>query len=189
MVSKYSKAIHIDPEYISSVLDYCPDTGDFSWKERPLSMFESERMFSEWNKRYSGKKAGAVAKSHRTSYVQIKVNGKLYLAHRLAWVITYGSQPDQIDHIDGDGLNNRIENIRNVSGSENAKNCRMRKDNSSGYSGVAWNKKSKKWQASSSVDRKIRHLGEFHSIDDAVVAVKEFRKANGFTDRHGVEDI
>jgi hypothetical protein len=68
----------------------------------------------------AGSKAGTL---HKKGYTQIKINGNLFMAHRLIWFVTYGKFPDnQIDHIDGDKSNNRIENLRDVSQKVNSQN-------------------------------------------------------------------
>jgi len=78
-------------------------------------------------------------------YRIVVVNGRQYLAHRLIWIM-HGNDPvPMLDHIDGDQLNNRIENLRPVTNSQNQMNMKIPKDNTSGIKGVSWNKKENKW--------------------------------------------
>ncbi|MDA6380520.1 HNH endonuclease signature motif containing protein [Escherichia coli] len=69
----------------------------------------------------------------------IMINGKAYPAHRLAWLIVYGTMPDGfIDHINRVRTDNRISNLRLVTHSENMQNRKIQKNNKSGYRGVSW---------------------------------------------------
>jgi len=76
----------------------------------------------------------------------------------------------QIDHIDSDGLNNRRSNLRLATHAENARNGRIRKDNTSGFKGVGWNAPNKKWRAEIKVDNKKYYLGCYETIDMAYAA-------------------
>lgn len=136
----------------------------------------------------AGDEAGHVVQEAkmRTSYRLIQVDGTQYKAHRLAWLLHHGEWPKHdIDHIDGDGLNNRISNLRDVPVSINRRNSRMQRNNTSGVTGVYWNKKLGKWRAQVRVDGKLKELGCFTDIADAEAIVREFRAKHGFTDRHG----
>ena len=95
-------------EYLKSLLDYNPETGKFIWK------------VSKNNRVKSGSEAGTIQSSGHRS---ILIDKKDYLAHRLAWLWYYGRWPeDQIDHINHNPDDNRIENLREVSNQENGKN-------------------------------------------------------------------
>ena len=113
-------------------------------------------------------------RSNRTDgYAAVKVNGRKLLAHRIIYAIIHGEMPEgEIDHIDGDRMNNRIENLREVSKSENQHNSKKRKDNSSGFPGVIWHAQCRKWQAQICVDNQKIHLGYFKDHEDAVQARK-----------------
>jgi len=135
-----------------------------------------------------GDEAGCVLFStrSRTPYRVIRVYGGRYLAHRIAWLLHYGVWPKQgIDHIDGDGLNNRIGNLRDVPASINHRNARKPRNNTSGVTGVSWHKQAGKWQAQVGVDGKIKSLGLYTEISDAEAVVQKFRARHGFTERHG----
>jgi hypothetical protein len=96
-------------------------------------------------------------------YVQVGYRGKMYKAHRLIWVIMHNEFPNgQIDHINGVRHDNRACNLRVVTRQQNAHNKQNRAiNNKSGYTGVCWNKKVSKWQASISVNRVNIYLGIF----------------------------
>lgn len=160
---------------VRELLSYDPSTGEFRWKVRRKL------------------KAGSIAGCEFTNqdgkkYWRVSIDGKKYLAHRLAWLVTYGEfPPEQIDHIDGNGLNNRLENFRAVSNAENHRNRRNQSNNTSGVSGVGWHKASRKWQAYIAVNRKDVHLGYFTNKDEAISARKAAEIKYGFHENHGSE--
>jgi hypothetical protein len=88
----------------------------------------------------------------------------------------YGFLPKYIDHIDGNPLNNRIENLRPCTASENLCNAKTRKNNVSGTKGVSWFKPKQKWRARVSFNKKEYHIGYFDSQKAAEVAVTLARK-------------
>lgn len=91
-----------------------------------------------------------------------------------------GEQPDDIDHIDGDGLNNKWSNLRSVSHNLNGKNQKMHTTNTSGVSGVYYRKDSGRWRAKIMVDNKQINLGTFKNKDDAIAARKEAEIKHNF---------
>jgi len=100
-----------------------------------------------------------------TGYYLIRVNRKNYKAHRLAWLFVHGYFPENgIDHVNQNKTDNRIENLREVSQSCNMKNCKIRKENISGITGVSWYKRGKKWRAHiQDKNYKLLYLGSFAS--------------------------
>lgn len=140
------------------------------------------------DKRVRGKVAGASWRKGRTSYRRVMVGNVLYQAHRIAYALQKGELPDTslfIDHIDGDGLNNTLENLRLVNHQTNNRNQRMLKTNTSGACGVCWHKGSSKWKAQAKVGGKNKHLGLF-AWKDAAIAVRELASfIHGYSDRHG----
>ena len=104
-------------------------------------------------------------------YMQITLTGKCYQAHRLAWLYEYGVFPvADTDHIDQDKTNNRIANLRAATRSENKQNVGLQRNNTSGYRGVVWVKKSNKWRALIKINSRLLHLGLFTDIAEAVAA-------------------
>lgn len=178
-------------EYLKECLDYDPDTGVFTWKRRPESHFIDSRAFKIWNTQNSGKTAGCIAKRpDGKRYILISVKGfrNLY-AHRLAWLYINGEIPYdyEIDHINGDGTDNRYDNIRIVSRSENAKNLRKQDRNKTGVSGVHLYKSDGKFHPEIGVNGKSVKLGSFSNIDDAIKVRKDAEIKYGYHKNHGSE--
>lgn len=164
---------------LSNRLEYHPCTGEFRWKKA------SDRSPS-WNARYAGKAAGC--RSNGYVAIGITLNGKTVkvLAHRLAFFVARGRLPScEIDHINGIRSDNRLINLREATASINQRNARRRVDNTSGYTGVTFCRRSMKWMAKAEVNGIRKHLGLFESILDASKVVMDFRSINGFTGRHG----
>jgi len=92
-----------------------------------------------------------------------------------------------IDHIDGDTLNDRIKNLRDVTNAENHKNAKMAKSNKSGFNGVSFCKQTGRWRAVIKVNFRNIHLGRFDKIEDAIAARQIANERFGFSDRHGLE--
>ena len=111
-------------------------------------------------------------------YYQIGLIQLDYKLHRLVWIYHNGDIPDgmQIDHIDGNPLNNLTENLRLATHGENQHNSKIRSDNTSGVKGVHWNKGNKKWKSQIYVEGKLIYLGYFDTIVEAEAAVIAARK-------------
>ena len=115
----------------------------------------------------------------------ISVDGKLHFAHRLIFLLHHGWGPNEIDHIDGDPTNNRIENLREASRAQNQWNSRLRKDNTSGIKGVTWYPATKKWAAQIRVNGARKRLGYYLTKSDAAAAMQEAQAAfHGSYARH-----
>lgn len=115
----------------------------------------------------AGDVAGTIAKS---GYSQIRINGKTYKTHRLIFIMHHGYFPGFVDHIDRNKSNNKIENLREASLVQNQGNRKMDKRNTSGYRGVSWYKKDKKWGARITMHGKKKFLGLFEDPKDAYQA-------------------
>lgn len=166
------------PSELQALLAYDPGTGVLTWKRRSGN--------PAFNARAAGKAAGHAKSDKNTSYINIAVEGKFYKGHRVAWAIHYGTWPDhEIDHIDGDGLNNRITNLRDVPSAINKRNARMRSDNSTGYTGV-YRTRHGRWQASLRINGRQIHIGHYRTAEDAADARRAAQNEHGFTRRHGV---
>ena len=140
-------------ERVRELLNYDPETGIFTWRVSR-----------------GGVVAGAIAGANNgKGYLRIVIDNRKYRAHRLAWLMTFGEWPDdQIDHMDGDKLNNRIVNLRECSNSKNHQNLGgAYSNNAIGVLGVYYFKKSKKWRAQITHDKKQHHLGSFETPEQA----------------------
>lgn len=104
-------------------------------------------------------------------YGSVNIDGKMYKTHRVIWLIHYGSWPDgEIDHLDRNKMNNRIDNLRSVCSSENQHNIGLFKNNSTGYPGVSWYKPLEKYRAQIMVNNEQKHLGYFDTAEEAFLA-------------------
>lgn len=124
------------------------------------------------NRKVGDKAGGVYCYRPGLQYRQLKVGGKAYMVHRIIFLMHRGYLPEQIDHIDGNGLNNDIENLRAANHGQNQRNKGTQKNNTSGFKGVSWNKKAQKWQAFIKLDGKQRYLGYFDTPDAAHEAYK-----------------
>jgi hypothetical protein len=170
-------------EEMHKLLNYCPDTGEFVWKERPTESFANYVVAASFKKRFAGKKAGTL---NILGYWVLTVNGKRYLAHRVAWLMHYGHWPKgQLDHINGAPKDNRIKNLRDTTPSENHRNMKLFSNSTSGVTGVNWMPRLNKWRATISLKGKQKHLGVFVEKEDAVAARLQANKRYGFHTNHG----
>ena len=145
-------------ERLREFLSYSPDSGDFRWvvtKGRSA--------------------AGRVAGSFDSyGYVVIRLDRRIYKAHRLAWLYMHGKWPaDQIDHINGDRADNRMSNLREATMAQNQQNMKVPAHNTSRYVGVTWSKREKKWLANIKVNGKVIGLGSYSRIEQAAAAYAE----------------
>lgn len=136
-------------------------------------------------------KVGSTAGTKRPDgYLQVRHCGKLYLVHRIIWEMHHGeiADGDEIDHINHNKLDNRIENLRLVTRNENQMNRPMQYNNTSGVNGVDWNARNGKWRARIRVFGKEIHLGYFNNINDAKKAKHLADVKYGFHDNHGIKN-
>jgi hypothetical protein len=117
--------------------------------------------------------------------LQIGLLGANYIASRLAFPAMGEPLPVQVDHLDRDSLNNRWNNLAPSTNAENHKNRSMNRNNTSGITGVYWNKPAGKWLAQVMLCGKRKNLGLFNDINEAAAVVATFYAANGYTARHG----
>ena len=107
-------------------------------------------------------------------YLKASVHGKVQRIHRLVFLYFHGYFPLQIDHIDGNRTNNRIQNLREATSTQNNQNRKA--IGASKIKGVYWHKQSKKWVAAICIRRKNIHLGSFEKIEDAALVATKARK-------------
>jgi hypothetical protein len=118
-------------------------------------------------------------------YLQISLFKTPYLVHRLIFLYMVGRFPSEVDHVDGNRLNNRWENLREVTNAINRKNMGVAVNNTSGVTGVSWYQRYGKWEASINIGRQRKYLGRFYDINDAISARKEAELSLGFHPNHG----
>lgn len=164
-------------EYLKECFDYDYETGLFTWRMRPEYHFkESERFSSShsmnlFNSLWAGKVAG---RYDNTGYKSVKITSISYRYHRLVWKYCTGLEPvAQIDHINSIKDDNRFENLRDVSISDNQHNKGLYKHNESGTKGVHYDKKGKTWKAGLNIRGNHIHLGFFKDKENAIKARKE----------------
>ena len=148
-------------EQLRAALNYDHETGIFRWRERP-------NVRATTNARLAGKQAGC---TRHDGYVSIRVNTVQLLAHRLAWLHVHGTWPGtNVDHIDGNPNNNRINNLRQATQLQNTKNRRASAINSHGFKGISWHKKACKWSSQIMKDGKSIYLGLYLTPEAAHAA-------------------
>lgn len=118
-----------------------------------------------------------------SGYYLVQIKKKKYKAHHLAWLYVYGYLPERLDHINGDRLDNRIDNLREVTNQENLKNSKRFSTNTSGFTGIS--KYKDKWRAYIVVDGKQKHLGVFDDIEEAKQARLSANITYGYHQNHG----
>lgn len=116
----------------------------------------------------------AITSKTTKGYLQVRLLGSQYLAHRVVWTIFHGGDPGGwLDHINGIRHDNRIKNLRRVTSTQNARNRGVSRSNTSGVTGVRWLKSRKKWSAQIYVNRTQIYLGLFLDINDAKEAYRQ----------------
>ena len=118
---------------------------------------------------------------HNRGYMATSLEGRRFLVHTLVFAYHNGYFPTMVDHIDGDRLNNRIENLRECDYNENGYNSKLRKDNTSGHKNVSWSRVMKKWCVRLGTNKKYQVVGYFDTVDNAALVAAKVRE-----ERHGV---
>lgn len=161
----------VTQDRLKNQLNYNPRTGDFTWQAAR-----------------SGVKLGSTAGAYTLNgYRNIQIDCERVMSHQLAWLYVYGRWPDdQIDHINGIRDDNRIENLRDVTHTENMHNQKRPKNNRSGVVGVSWaGGRSDKWYATICVHRKFINLGHYEDFFEAVCARKSAELKYNYHPNHG----
>jgi hypothetical protein len=151
----------ITKDRANEVFDYV--NGELYWKHKTIS------------RNRVSKKGGLKAGYTTHGYLRLQVDKVKYYNHQIIFLMHNGYIPDCIDHIDGNTLNNSIENLRVANKSSNACNSKMREDNTSGHRNVVWHKKSNKWAARVQINSKSKHLGVFDDFEFACFVADEAR--------------
>lgn len=142
-------------------LHYNSDTGIWTW------------IFDNGRHCWKGKPAGSIFENR---YIRISIDRKNYFSHRLAFLYMIGRFPNagmETDHINGNGLDNRWCNLREVTNRQNGFNKLVRKNSASGFKGVFFIHLRNKWEARLKLNGKDIYLGQFLDKNDAAKAYKE----------------
>jgi len=160
------------------------ETGELTWKTRDRKYFATKRACSTWNARYVGRCIQAVDSG---KYLTTSIFDKTIRAHVIIWALKTGEWPTlTIDHINGVRSDNRVENLRCVSRSQNSKNQKISTYNKSGVVGVSFMQTTGKWRAYISYDGSgQKWIGSFATLGEARDARIEAQKMHGFHENHG----
>lgn len=167
------ESTEITYELVRRIFDYVD--GHLIWKSH-LSIRSQTKI---------GSIAGSITPGRSSTYRYIKIGGKRHKAANLIWLYHTGEEPKSVlDHINHDGCDDRIENLREVTKQENSQNQKLRADNTSGIVGV--DKNQGKWQARIQDKEGNRILlGRYDSFEDAVIARKAAEAVMGYHENHG----
>ena len=177
-----------EENYITENLRYDHETG-YLWWIKPSENKSARRLLDKpvgWHTPAGYLEFGSPRQITGYSYTK-----KLFV-HRIAWFLHYGIWPEhELDHINNDKTDNRLENLRPATRKENGRNRKAHKDSSSKYKGVSWNKKQQKWISQIKINYKTEYLGCYTSEEDAARAYdKAARELHGeyaclnFPDEH-----
>lgn len=151
---------NITQDLVRELFNY--QDGFLYWKTKP-SKFSNVKL---------DKPSGSL---NSNGYLQTAVYRKIYKTHRLIYLYHHGHLPALIDHINGNKTDNRIENLREATKSQNAINSKKRTTNSSGCRHVNWNKHNKLWYVSLMVDGKVMRFGSYVDFELAALVAQEAR--------------
>lgn len=162
----------IDYKTVRECFNYNPGTGMLTLR-KPRGL---HGIFKE------GAEVGRIDKSGTRRSVKLYLRtymkpGFIAYVHRIIWVWMTGEQPDTIDHIDGNGLNNKWSNLRSVPFAVNGRNQKLHSTNTSGTSGVTYRKDSGKWRSRMMVDGEMISLGTFADKQEAVNARSQYERS------------
>lgn len=138
------------------------------------NLFDYKDGILYWKVRRSGIKIGSKAGTlHHSGYILIQINNKRYNGHQIIYLYHHGYIPKEIDHIDRNRSNSKIENLREATHQQNCMNKKSAKNSSSIYKGVTWDKQHQKWRTQIVFNNKHYNLGRFINEKDAAITYNE----------------
>lgn len=154
-------------EYLLECFTYNEETGLLFWKKRPSYHFKGVGDDITWNNVYANTPAG---NPDSRGYLRITINYLEYRIHRVVWKLIYGYDSEFIiDHINGVRTDNRICNLREATSQENVRNKSvLSSKNTSGHTGVYYNKSNNKWVAQIKQMGVVTYLGSYNTLGEAV---------------------
>lgn len=152
---------------LKEIVHYCSETGKFTW-------------IMDRGGAWAGKSAGC-DRNTKSGYIYIRIEERLYRAHRVAWLYVHGEWPTlHIDHINGVRDDNRIENLRLATQTQNLYNKRACKNSKTGVKGVCWDSSTGRYQVKISINGRAKHIGRYDSVEEGAAAYAEAsRKHHG----------
>lgn len=165
----------ITQELLKSFAHYDPSTGKLTKKRFTYEGWVDEEM-------------GCIEIASRNSHLRYKcceILGKKYRVHRLIWLYMTGEWPEYIDHIDGDGTNNKWGNLRDVRPVENSRNRKLNKNSTTGIPGVSWITSRNEYRVAISVDGKKKTIGYAKELEKAREMRKSAELICGYHENHG----
>lgn len=178
--------MNMTQEVLKQVLHYNPGTGVFTWQYRDRSFFKDLRSFTMWNTRFAGRVTGHEFKTNSGKcYIKLNIFGKRWYGHRLAYLYMVGVLPDEVDHDDGNGTNNKWSNLNHATRRDNCMNYKLNVNNKSGVAGISLCKSTQRWHSRIQIDRQQIFLGSFDDFFEAVCVRKTAENNHGFHPNHG----
>ena len=177
------------PEYLRECFTY-NQNGTLTWNKRPLRHFLSEREWKLVNTRCAGKIAGSERnKNGKKGYFYVKMNGRFEAVHRVVLFMHGIDIPKgmQVDHINQDMHDNRIENLRVTTPTQNCMNQRMPTHNTSGCMNVLWRQDRQKWMVKFVINGKVKKFGHYTNKHDAIIRRDQIAAELGISELHGKE--
>jgi hypothetical protein len=147
----------ISQEYLKEIFEY--KDGDLIWKIN----------------KGTAKKGDITGAYSSSGYLNTVLHRKTYRTHRLIFLWHHGYLPKEVDHIDCNALNNRIENLRPSTRGENCRNRKVTDKNTSGVKGVSWYKQTNRWKVQLQVNGKKYNFGYYKDIDYAIFVANAMR--------------
>jgi len=175
----------LDREFLLSVMSFDFDTGKAYWKNRKTISFDNadERVAKWWNTKYSGTEAGTI---RDTGHIMVLINKKVYPMSHLFYFVANGIYPDDdVRHKNYNTIDNRPENLYTAPRITGMKNQKIGGKNTSGFTGVCWISRDKRWRAAIKVSGETIHLGQFKEKDDAIKKRVAANIKYGFHKDHG----